>query len=319
MTRQIEWDFYIPPDATISTAGVIADPTDAYSFHDNAQKALMSFSGWGMPGIDWVTQKGPFQHGVTVLDYRLTPRIVQLVHRRTGGCRDDYWDHRLELINSIRPNRSASGSFERGRLRKIISDGTVRDLYVVLEKGPAFNGRGRDWDEWAIDETIRFIAHDPIIFNPSQSSATWGVLTSTNELIFPITFPILFGVDGLINQDLNVTYDGNWLTYPTITITGPLSMPEIYNVSTDEEIKINYIIPSGSSIVIDLNYGIKTVVENGVTNRIGVVSSDSDLATFHIAPDPEITGGVNTLRVIGTQATVSTSVAVTWFDKYIGI
>ena len=319
MTSQIEWDYLIPANLTLDANGDVSasDWDEVYSFHDNGERALMSFTGWGMPAIDYVTQKGPYQHGLTVLDYRLQPRVIQMTHRRTGGCRDDYWDHRLSFINALRPNRGVGGCLHRARLRKVFEDGSKRDLYVMIEKGPMFEPRGRDWDEWSIMETIRFIAHDPIIFNPTQQNATW-TLAASNELVFPITFPIFFG-GSILNDILNVTYNGTWMTYPVITILGPLNGARIINNSTDEQIELNFDVQAGKTITIDLNYGAKTVVNQDGTSYIGSVSSDSDLATFHIAPAPEVAGGVNELVVEGASADANTAVSITWNDKYIGI
>jgi len=209
------------------------------------------------------------------------------------------------------------GCLQRARLRKVFEDGSKRDLFVMIEKGPSFEPRGSNWDEWSITETIRFIAHDPIIFNPTQQSESW-VLAPSNQLVFPITFPILFG-SGVIDDTLNVTYNGTWLTYPVITIVGPLNGALITNNSTDEEIALNFDVPTGTTITMNLNYGAKTVVDQLGTSYIGSVSADSDLATFHIAPDPEVAGGVNELAVTGGGADANTAVTVAWYDKYIGI
>lgn len=317
MPRQIEWSYYIPPDVTVGTNGVVADWSNVYSFNDLGDRFEFSFTGLGMPPVDYITQRGPFQNGRSVLDYRLKPRVVQLTHRRTGGCREDYWDIRADLLNLLRMNRGSSG-LERGRLRRVLPDGSKRDLYVVIEQGPRFEPRDPgEWDEWAIFETLRFVAHDPIIFNPVQQTASWTI-SETSELIFPITFPILFGT-AIINNSLDVTYNGTWLTYPTITITGPLYGPIIQNNSTDEEIVINYDLEVGDSLEIDLTYGNKTVTDGSGVNRLGTVTPDSDLATFHIAPAPQVTGGVNEFTVIGSNADANTAVAITWYDKYIGI
>ena len=319
MPSQIEFDYYIPPDASIGSDGVVAeaDMDLVYSFHNNADRALMNFTGWGMPPVEYITQRGPYQHGVTLSNYRLQPRTVQYSYRKTGDCRDDYWDSRGGLINSLRMNRGATGCLERGRLRKILSDGTVRDLYVVIEQGPMFQPRGSSWDEWAIYETLRFIAHDPVVFNPAQHTESWTI-TETSQLVFPITFPIFFGTN-IVNNTLNVTYEGTWLTYPVIVINGPLNGARIHNVSTDEVIEIGYDIPAGVTLTINLNYGVKTVTDAAGTSYIGTVSTSSDLATFHIAPDPEVAGGINQLVVEGSNADVNTAVVITWFDKYIGI
>jgi hypothetical protein len=331
----IEFDYYIPPDVTINDDGSIDDMSDVYVFDDRRGSFLRSFTGWGMPPIRYITQRGPFQHGQTALDYRLEPRVIQYLHRKTGHCRNDYWDNRSLLINAIRPNRQEANSFEPGRLRKILPGGSIRDLYVFLEMGPAFSPRSNDaWDEYAIEETIRFIAYNPIAFNPDLSSASWG-LDSFENLIFyespdwenRLVFEgdnldsggIWFGEDS-IGETLNVTYNGTWLAYPTIIIAGPLESPRIFNNTTDEKIQLDYDVDSGETVTINLEYGQKTVVNNSGTNLIGTISTDSDVSTFHIAADPEAAGGVNNLAVFGGGANdTDTSVEVRYYERYIGI
>jgi len=226
----------------------------------------------------------------------------------------------LELLDKLRPNRQLKDTFEAGRLRKVLPDGSIRDVRAIITGGAVFTARDEgSWDEYAISESIQFIAHDPVVFNPVQKNVTWTIGVPVDYLVFPITFPILFGVSGFINTSVSVSYVGTWLSYPLISITGPLDSPTIYNLSTGEKITLNYNVPAGSTVVIDLGYGKKTVVENGGTNRIGVVTTDSDLATFHIAPEPEVAGGVNVFQVIGTNGTLATAVQMLWNDNYIGI
>jgi hypothetical protein len=318
---QIEFDYYIPPNVTINCDGTIDDWTDVYNFDDRDEFFLKSFTGWGMPPIEYIKQSGPYQHGETPLDFRLQPRTIQLVHRRNTCDRTGYWDARSEIIDKLRPNRQLVNTFSPGRLRKILPSGDIRDIYALVSGGMTFTARDdQTWDEFAISESIQFICHNPIVFNPERYAAVWTIGTPTSYLVFPITFPILFGVSGFINSTVSVTYEGTWLAYPTITITGPLDEAIVYNNSTGEKIEIEYNIPNGSTLVIDLSYRQKTVYEDSGTNRIGTITTDSDLATFHIAPDPEVAGGVNELQVIGTNGVAGvTSVSITWYDQYIGI
>ena len=322
-----EFDIYIPPDATINSDGSIADTSEVYYFDDRKDRFLRSFTGWGMPPIRYITQRGPFQHGETALDYRLEPRIIQCLHRRLGNCRNDYWNNRSDLINYVRPNRQEANSFDPGRLRKILPDGSVRDIYVLLQQGPVFSARSLDsWDEYAIQETIRFIAHDPIIFNPETKSAVWEVESLDNLIFYEAVnwtnravFPIWFGSSSL-SDTVTITYNGTWLSYPTIYIVGPLDNPRMLNNTTDEEIELNYNVSAGETVTINLDYGQKTVTNNTGTDLIGTVTTDSDIATFHIAPDPEAPNGQNELQVTGGNAVIgSTEVSINYLERYIGI
>lgn len=298
-----------------------------YRLHNESTRWIITETGFGMPPIEYLVSQGPFQHGQTPLDFRLRPRIIQLLHRRGFNGRDSYWDGRQSLINALRPNRQAPGEFATGRLRKYLPDGTSYDLNVLLADGPAFQARDpRTWDEWAYNEVLRFIAHDPIWFRSSQKTVTFVAgSTAFSQLSFPITFDaynIVFGGASAtaLLVDTTITYPGTWLSYPVITIYGPLDNPVITNISTGERISSTYDIAAGASLAIDLTYGKKTVESSDGVNRIGTITTDSDLATFHIAPAPTVGSGNNVIRAEGTNAVAGTTrVTITYYERYIGI
>jgi len=303
------------------TSYISADGNE-YQFHipSGYGRWLLTESGWGTPPINYITQRGPFQHGETARDYFLRPRVIQMLIRQQFCNRDDWWGGRALLLDSIRPNRqTVPTAIDPGQLRRIQSDGSIRDLNVYITQGPRFEPRNRtNWDEWAFQEVLRFIAYDPVVFDPTEVEVVLG-LALTEELVFPIDFPIFFGAS-VIDDTVTLTYLGTWETYPIIVITGPLSDFRIVNNTTGEAIEITFDVPLGDTLTIDLSYGAKTVVDAGGTSRIGAVTSDSDLATFHIAPDPEAPGGVNSLRVTGSGAQPDiTQVAVDYFTRYFGI
>lgn len=326
--------------ALIEFTQYIAQDGFVYNF-DTDDKFLMSETGLGLPPIDYITQRGPFQHGETLIDYRLRPRVIQMVHRRNSCSRQDYWDARSDLLDHIRPNRSLSGSIEPGTLRKVLPNGAMRDIKVLIEQGPEFAARSLDkWDEFGIYETLRFIAHDPIFYSPVAVTSAF-TLAPLNELVF---YNAVTGVsalsinfargparyadmgrglvfeNGVIDNIITTTHDGSWISYPTITITGPLNGATIVNQSTGESIKMNYDIGTGEVVTIVTEYGAKSVTNNAGVNLIGTLSPTSSLATFHIAPDPEVVNGQNQIRVIGSAASPGvTGVSISFYPAYIGI
>ena len=307
MNKLMEFDMYISPDGEI------------YDFNTTTDRFLVSIGNLGMPQIEYLTQRGPFQHGVTPLDYYLQPRVIQLMHRRNACGRQRYWDVRADILSQIRPNRQLANSFETGVLRKVLPDGNKRDISVLVQEGPRFDPQiGGEWDEWSIQDVIRFIAFDPTFFDPTDETYTF-VLSSLTELVFPIVFPIEFGSSNIDDTE-TFTYTGTWLSYPTITIVGPLNIPQIWNSVTGEKIVLYYNIPAARTVTINLEYGNKTVEDDLGTNLIGTVTTDSDLATFHVAVDPEAPNGVNTFRAQGADAVPGeTSITITFKDRYIGI
>ncbi|KKK47457.1 hypothetical protein LCGC14_3155000, partial [marine sediment metagenome] len=279
---------------------------------------VVSFSGLGTPPIEYITERGPFQHGATARDYFLRPRVVQLLIRQAFCNRLDWWAGRASLLNEIRPNRQATPTAVLpGELRFVETDGTLRSLNVFIQEGPRFEPRVQDqWDEWAFQEVLRFIAYDPVVFDPTQAAAAFPVALDA-DLVFPITFPIEFG-SGALDETLNVTYPGTWLSFPVITIVGPIELPRLDNVTTGEKLEFGTNIAPGTTVTIDLTEGNKTIVDQLGNNLIGQLTSDSDLGTFHLAPDPEAPLGVNALRLRGTNPTGATTVSLAYFVRYFG-
>lgn len=307
-THPIEFTKYIAPDGA------------EYNFTNGIDQFIVSgVSGMGMPPVTYRDQRGPFQHGTTALGFILQPRLVQLVHRRNTGCRQEYWDARADFMNLIRPNRQLINTFSGGVLRNIQPDGTKRDLCVFIQNGPSFVGsqQGR-WDEFSFQEAIQFIAHDPLFFDPGQFLVELTMPNSSDELSFAITFSIVFSSDGSVPLD-TITYNGTFKSFPTIFMTGPLKKPIIKNITTGEKIELDTTIVAGRTVTINLEFGNKTVVDDLGNNLIGTLTTDSDLATFHLAADPEAPGGANQIGLGAGNVTAESRVALKYFERYIGI
>jgi hypothetical protein len=203
-----------------------------------------------------------------------------------------------------------------GILRKIFPDGSKKDIGVFINQGPAFGEQDPEGSERnAVVESVRWYCPDPIFFDPEQVCVEWTV-ANTQQLVFPITFPILFsGI--IIDNTISVPYAGTWMTYPSIEITGPLSGAIINQLTTGEALQVLYNISNGEILTISLEFGNKTVESSIYGNRIGSVTGD--IATFHIAAEPEAPLGVNSIQVIGGNALVgTTAVRLAYYKKYIG-
>lgn len=310
----LEFDYYLDPLG------------NEYNLHDGETYFMLSDTGHGMPPIEYITERGPLQHGETALDFRLRPRLITMLTRRRFPCRDDYWDGRSDLLDALRPNRQAIGQFDPGRLRKILPDGSMRDLDVFIESGPVFEPRALDkWDELAFTETLRFVAHDPVFYDPLTQAQVW-VLTVDDNLIFyeapgyldRLVFPIWFTA-AVISSYLNLTYGGTWPAYPTIIVTGPATNIIIENITTGERLELSYVIAAGEVVTFDLRYGHKTITNQWGDNLLPYLSADSDLATFHLEPDPGAAGGINQMWVFCSGADLNTSVEIQWLTRYIGL
>lgn len=312
-----EFDYYISP----------APESQEFNLHDAHVLFVMSTTGRGMPPIQYITERGPLQHGESLLDYRLRPRIITMVTRRRFQCREDYWDGRNALLDALRPNRQAIGQFNPGVLRKVLPDGSMRDIEVMIESGPAFEPRDTDrWDERAFTEVLRFVAHDPTFYDPDQQAQQWTVVIEDNLIFYEspnytdrLVFPIWF--EGpIISAYQDVTYLGTWVGYPTIVVTGPANNLLIENITTDEKLElVDYTIAAGEIVTFTTEYGNKTVTNQTGVNLLPYLTTDSDLATFHLEPDPGASGGMNQIYVFCSGASPATQVVIYWLIRYIGI
>lgn len=283
---------------------------DGLEFMLSSPVFVIQEDGLGMPPIEYVTERGPFQHGDTVKDYFLRPRVIQVILRQGGCSRLEYWNIRARLLDAVRPGRGpAIAPPMPGIFRKYLANGAVREWLVYTSEGPGFPARSDEaWDQWAIQDVVRFTAYDPIARDPRTVSATFATTGASGT--FPITFPYTFIAGSGGQQTIN--YAGTFITYPTIFIAGPTTSPLITNITTGEHIQFTFTLAAGEYATADLSYGHKTVTKSDGSNLIGYVSSDSNLATFHLNP------GTNVVQVLATGTSVASSVILTWYNRYIG-
>jgi hypothetical protein len=294
---------YIKPDGT------------RYRLHAPPSTVVLSTEGFGTPPLEYIVDRSPFQHGNTVRNMLLLPRPVQVVVMQNFCSRADYWSGRASLLNAIRPNRVTDYN-SPGKLLYLLPNRVKRQLDVLLDDGPGFQPPQQGWRAWSFTEVLRFTAHDPVWYDPTLQSVVFDAAASSlDELEFPATFPIQFSTFG---GSTSIQYDGTWLDYPTIVLTGPITSPVITNQSTGDEIGLDYAIASGETVTITLR-GIKTIVNNSGDNLLYTLTAESDLTTFGIYPDPQAAGGVNTISVSGSGTDANSTVTVQYYNRYIGI
>jgi len=276
----------------ITPAGVIY-PLEVFS--RRRTRAVISIEGTGMPEMDLITSRGPVQHGVSLEDWYLKERTIQVIMRHQYRCKQEYWEGRTGLLVALTPGETL------GTLRATLPDGSRRDIDVVVAQGPVFEP-SKGWDEWGFSTVVRFLAPDPLFYDPTALSHTWTPPIANGT--FPMVFPVAFV--GLYETTLLV-YSGSWPTQPTITIIGPVQSPII---STDDyEIYLDCYIAAGETVVLDLNA--KTVTSSLAGNILGSVRGD--FSTFQLRI------GANNVVVYGSNVGVTTSITMAWYNRYIGL
>lgn len=273
---------------------------------------LESDAGFGMSPVSRITERGPLQNGVSDLGFRLQPRNMSLVLVKPEACPNNWRRLRQTFLDAFKPSDEASN------LLWEFGDGSRRQIDFHLINGLTIPWTAADRVRPSLRDGVQLYAPDPTWYDPDTSEVEW-TLDVLTQLSFPASFPISFGTDA-INEIVEIEYTGTWLAFPIVVFTGPITAPLIRNITTGEKLELSYTVSAGESVTIDTRYGHKTVRNNSGVNLISYLSSDSDLATFHIAADPEAADGINQLFASGTDAVEGrTSIRATWNDRYIGI
>lgn len=276
---------------------------------------LIAYGNLGAAPTSFITRRGYKQHGSTEVDYLLDPRTISVELFRSKACdRQLYWDNRSALHDFLRPNRNGPITFT---LRT--PNGNLRSIIVRADPGLVFPPTEQNNNNWAIQESMDFIAFDPIFFGTEQASVTLTAETQ-EQLIFPITFPISFGTSDEFLTTGDLTYAGTWKSYPTITLTGPYTRAVITNQQTEAVIYLSVAILEGETRIIDLTPGSQSIVDADGVNKFSDLGAGSNLIGFALLPDPEVADGIQEITVQLVDGVNGTSTAtIAYFERFFGL
>lgn len=264
--------------------------------------------GWGMVPVNRLAQAGPQQHGETDYGFRLLPRVGNLILQIPGTSLSDLYDKRHVLLELFSPYDLIS--FRWDNLDRQIDGYFIGQLTMPANQRQGFHQ--------VVAVSIR--CPDPSFYDPELFLVAFGLGGGAESFVVPMPVPHGVGSSAL-DETVGIDYTGSWQEHPIIRITGPIANPVITNITTNEKLDFTgTTIPGGDYYDIDTRYGFKTVIEDDGTNRIDKLTSDSDLATFHLQPDSaEVPGGSNSIRVEGSSVTEATKVELWYYRRYLGI
>jgi hypothetical protein len=202
----------------------------------------------------------------------------------------------------------------------VVSDGTSGEIYrdstslhsgFSSTKGIDGSNSGTRWrsrpdglEAWVPDLTYA------AIYNISLSNSQRAALISAIEIDEAAIF----------SASKTIVYGGSWRAYPVVTIVGPITDPVLTNATTGQKLDFTGItIASENTYIIDCRYGYKTVKNAAGVNKLADLTSDSDLAEFHIAPSGEVNAGNNAFTLTGTLTDANTQVTIAYNERFIGI
>jgi hypothetical protein len=147
-------------------------------------------------------------------------------------------------------------------------DGALKQMQVKVSRGVEF--RKEALVPNIRDFIVELRAQNPVWLSQSIYTVNVDQGKPTSSLTLPTTLPIVFG--SVYINEATVDNDGNFATFPVITITGTGENPSIYNATTNQRITIETTMAAGDELVIDCENG--TVTLNG-DDALGLLSTSS--------------------------------------------
>lgn len=291
----------------------------AYDISNGSTYGIVDVDGLGLSPVAHNIESGPMQHGATHTGFRLQPRRIPLVIDLMADDLDEHFERREELL-TILAYRSLPASL------RVVYGSNIRQIDGYVSSGLTYGSGGMIGFHQVAG--LELLCPDPTFYDPTRVFTSISASGGGTAFPVPTTFPTTFGASA-IEAIQEVNYYGTWEEYPVIEIIGPIDSPTITNLDTGETLEISEEIDADAKYVIDCRYGYKTVEEYDITdplnpefvaNRIDKLTSDSDLATFHLAPrQPGETYHVNSIQVSGLAISSATKFYIRYYNRYIGI
>lgn len=279
------------PDGTICTFNDSSDP--------NNVGTLTEITGFDSPEVresadDLVQQDGGL-HGDFFFGRRPIT-ITGLVHGHSSAA-----ERNLRLTRLMQ----ATNAMRADAVLTWLPDGGTTVNFVTLRRQQPLRISGG----WNKEFQISMVAADPRIYSNTLHTQTVNATDTGGAagFSFPMVFPLDFGPASVSGQ-MFVENQGNAVSYPELTVTGPGTNPSIYNATTDETIALIYTLAAGETFVLDtLN---RTVLLNGTESRYSAVDF---LATdwWGLAP------GTNDIRLQYFAPQSGASLQVAWRDAWL--
>lgn len=282
--------------------------SNSYKMTDYAR--LYGIMGAGMAPLHRIETRGPLQHGSTDRGFRLDPRQMRLLFyfTRAGGA---FWDNRDSLISIFSPSDSPL------ILRFDLGNGARRQIKGhALPFGMNTDPGKPNYQTLAVD----VVCNNPLFYDPTTKSKIFAGSFSGDTLQVPMSVNMFVG-SSTLDLTKAINYAGSFRSYPfLIRISGMITDPKITNEATGEILDFTgTTIADGSYYDIDLRHSHKTVVDENDTNKIDDLTAESDIATWHLATEQEVSGGVNSIVVEGSSINSNTEILMQWYEYYLGI
>ncbi|MEK4201146.1 phage distal tail protein [Cytobacillus sp. FSL K6-0265] len=259
-----------------------------------------SLTGIGEVSAEIQSQRAPYQDGDTYIDTILQPRFPSLEGTIIEGDLLRMKRLRKQILRVCNPKLGL------GKLTLNL-DGDTKEIYGVLDGAPTFPERGENLFQTFM---INWKCPNPYWRDPKEVSRALRAYEGLFKL--PMTFPFELGLSG---DSTIIVNEGDVESPVTIDIQGPITNPQIINVTTGQYIRVNRSLSDNEVLHINTDDQNKRVeiYRNGATieKAIGYLDHYSDF--WKLEP------GQNEIKYIADAGTANGIVAIAWHSYYLGV
>ena len=268
----------------------------------NTGLQLIAATGLTAMEIIPYTIQGYRQNGYTLTNTQLGTRIISLEFAVFGKTEQEFYQKRLELINTFNPLLGEGVLiYDNGYIQRAINVQVTQALNV----GTSHTSNLKTY-------TIEFTAYNPLWRDVAENALMLGDFTG--GLTFPFDFPstgVTFASKGAVSA-IDITGD---IPSPIrAEFKGGATTPKLTLKETSEFIKVNITLADSEELVITTDYGNKIVNKKTTSGTYEsanhLISNDS---TFFSLPI-----GKNTLS-FSADAGDNVEVFIYWYNWYMGV
>ena len=273
--------------------------------------SVQTVAGLGHVEPEYTLRAGPQQQGVSIVNVRRGARFISFNYSLVSADRATRWTDRTELPNML-------ANLEEDAIFGITYDDGSKRQADVRRAGGLTRPWGAKFGPRLTRDVCILMARDPFWYNPTAVIYAFAVGGGAGSYAWPVAWPISWGAS-IIDASETKRYDGTAPEYPVHEITGPATNLVLTNESTNDKLDFTgHTIAAAEVVTIDLTPGYKTVTSTGAT-VISDLTTDSDLLTWHLAPESEVIDGDNLLHVECSGATGGTKIMLTAYERYVAI
>ena len=251
--------------------------------NDDYTARVLETAGFGMVPFKNVYRSMPLREGVQYVGMVIKERIASIGFLRVYDTRQELWDGHQTILGWFNPDLGA------GYIKQVFPDASWKKLNGRVAGGLTFNSKDQPTIYRQI-EVVQIACEDPFWYASSADDASDNF-------------------DGVNNVDIAVNNQGQWKTYPTITVSGAVNHPVFELLSTEEKIDWNYNNASGDFVIV-CGPGNPTITKTGVSEPFQYLSKDSEF--------PALPRGADTVRISSAAASTA-SCTISWIKRYLGV